>query len=421
MGVGFMTDTRILNDIEGDYEACLATYENAIAAFDDLIYKKEKNKIDEKMYQARLNDVGVNLGRVGEYAYKYILKLVQLEIFPKQDYVQFTDTERIYKKSKLKQLINKRIITQENYDEICAFHDDNDQLFHNYEYLDLILKYVNPTIYTNFIKLVDYQFISDSLKDIDIKSFETSEYVDVINGKFHFIPSTISIFGMSPIIFPEVVEKIDGRIDETNDNQRLVIKYAHDQIKKLRKRGDLFTKFRYTANKKEDENLSLSEIHDINKVMFLLIEYIKAIHKYNDLYVKPEFIYGMKKSIELRTYFKRTPESVAAIFEKYGYKDTDLVLEILKSKYIINNDRDELDEVLNLCEEYGIHLDHYSLELVLDFSITPNVLKLFFDNDIYNIITIHDMIYTYDEDGLYIRSYREIEEAINRHNRFKNM
>ena len=153
-------DASIKKDIEKDFYNCLGAFKNfctLMNTFPNLEINATDSEEDKNIKQAQIDDLLVQLGRIGELAFKYLLKLKQIELHSDWRYEQFTNKkEQIFAIGPIKDLANKGKITQSDADEIKSFYDANDQKAHNFAYLGLIAKKLIPDTYSNFEKIIDY-------------------------------------------------------------------------------------------------------------------------------------------------------------------------------------------------------------------------------------------------------------------------
>ena len=76
-------DNLIKLDIDEDYYGCIGAYENVSLLLKNMSSLKIKSGDTSEtkfIKKGRKKDILVDLGRIGELAYKYLLKLKQVEI-----------------------------------------------------------------------------------------------------------------------------------------------------------------------------------------------------------------------------------------------------------------------------------------------------------------------------------------------------
>ena len=253
-------DTALkMQDILSDYESALAKFENI-----DFLYNSHKDKFtiteedDEQTItrkKARLNELLVDLGRVGELALKYIIKLKQLELYPNQTIDQFRK-EALFKKGQLKNLAAKQKVSEEELDELLNYEDINNQPFHNFDYLFSIIEKLMQPQATSFYKIIEYSMLSREIKKEPLSKDERRNFEDVI--------------------FPEYTVRPMQDEEEEREVREKIINLRRDTI---RDSGDIFTRLRYFSNNPHDKEFDFQSIYDLMKDIIMSI---RTIHECND-------------------------------------------------------------------------------------------------------------------------------------------
>lgn len=348
-------DTLIRNDIEQDFYNCLGLYWNCYIIMDN--YKEleiKDNDSDEiiKFKQGRINSLLVDLGRVGELAFKYLLKLKQINLYPNQSYEQFSNTEKIFMNGPIKNLAKRNIISEEDANEILSFIDENNQKFHNFMYLGLIVKKIMPNVYNNLEKCIDYSFQSEAVLDV-IRNMDDQEINwEVNNGYYckHAIFPCLLWTG-SLDVNNEKIDRIISKIKSTTNNS-----------------GDIFTRLRYSSNNKDNKKYSLTNLHEIFVYMKNLIKLIDGIHRNNNnLLTNPEVIHGREYALKYSSLIGRSKEEINKIFDMSFEEDPLYICQKLFSDYSISElqqledirKKDEIDGFMIM--EHGIKPDEYYL------------------------------------------------------------
>lgn len=402
-------DAQIKQDINKDYYSCIGEYTNLKAIMNDILNIKFLNTDSAEeieLKQARINGASISLGRIGELAYKYLLKLKQIELFPKQNYDQFSDSERIYKKGKLADLVNKKVISQQDADEINAFVDNNNQKFHNFMFLELVTKKVMPSVYSDFEWMMEYEFyskiidqmIEDNSKDLelDISYMDADEL-----SADYFLRITI---------FPRLLEDYENK--EADEIYYTAIKKVKDTIKTAKSNGDIFTRLRYYSNRHNNDNVTIAELNDIYEYISVLVSFISCIHKNNKLMVPVDVEHARKEAIKHNKLIGRSVDSINYIFD--SYKDSYYInlFEILFSGYVMNEEKDEIKVLKELLKKYNIEYNEYGLSRIISSKIRPYILEDFYQNGVYDLSAIENMLYGDDEYGHYMRTREEVKKLI---------
>ena len=421
-------DLRIVKDIEGDYTKCLGTFRNITEDMTKISrIKITKNDSEEEaaIKQGQFDEMLIRLGRVGELAFKYIIKKKQLEMFPNEDYDQF-NAEILFSKKGLNKMLRKGFINQEQYDELNSFDDKNNQKFHNYIYLYSIIKNIMPHISNNINNLVDiniYRNVIDNYIKLR-KRTNNDELEDSVEY------SDEDLFNCSLLELCEnnksdvdTIEWIDISIftdnfafapyHEKDGHAKKIVMDVEDKISKMKSlvsdSGDIFTRLRYFAN---DYNINQKyDKNDIKKIylyMYSVISYIKEVHKYNKLDVSISRIGSLEQTLKYSNDLGQSKENIKYIFNNYSELDDFYFNKLFHSGYSIGAKRDELKELMELNKKYNLSFSNHEIIFLLGNNIKPRVLERFFENGIFDLDTIERMVYDQDD----IRSYDEIGKEI---------
>lgn len=359
-------------DIENDFYKCLARLENVKVLLNNIKFEN----LDNEITSAQQEEILVDLGRVGELAFKYLLKIKQLELFPNQTYEQFAKSQPIFKISTLKDLQNKKIITDSDLEEIKSFSDENSQPFHNYSYLSLILEKVLPETHNNFRKYIEYKEQSKELiKLIDLKDEWDQPYV-------------------THVIFPDLV--FTGKLEIPEEKIQKMMKVMTEVEKNT---GDIFTRLRYFYNNQSQKEFNIEEIY---KYIESLVEFINGIHEnYNILNTNPAMIFGKLETKKHTKLLKRTEEEIDEIFKDYINKDP---IEIENILHYPMYSLEEAKEITAYCKEHGL----YEFEV---FSCYLNLeeVKFFINHDIYDCAVMSQILYKEDNKR---RTLEEVEDIL---------
>ena len=399
-------DPLIKKEIDKDYTACIAEFMNASIIYKDVLTNKEE--ITPELKQARIDAVAMYLGRVGEMSYKYLLRLKQVEINPNISYEGFSNGNRIDKIGTIKNFKDRGFMSQDDYDEIENFSSNSGSMkFHDFAYLELIFKKLVKDAYNNFEKLIEYTFDSnviDKVLDERINSLDkNTNYEDKYlfnDGKDYL---SISIF---PKILEIGTDNFTLKVEETAKLR------MNNLIETAKKNGDLFTRLRYFSNHVNMDDIDSTTLNIIYNYMSLLVEYIKYVHDNNNLYVDTSLIHAKKEALKYSMLLNRSEASINYIFDNYKDLNWIDIEMLLFSGYSVSNTKDDYKELLNLMEEYNIDYDKETLFIkLINNSLRPDVLRKFFENDIFDLDTIDECLYK--EDGL--RDPKEVEKMINQY------
>lgn len=214
------------------------------------------NNEKKKLIDRRRRQLLIELGRVGEYAIKYLLLMQQIRNYPNQTLEEFKSKTlySIGEKSVRNTYINQYHINSSIIDEILIAKDQHKlQPLHDYSYLFTILEKLFPNVINH---------IQENLL-FNLKSYSNMENM---TSQKELI-SLSSFF--SCINFLESLELSEE-----------VRKAYVDQYKRImEKSGDSFSKLRYLENNIEDKQYNMDEM------MYLLdqlIDFVVLTHNYNN-------------------------------------------------------------------------------------------------------------------------------------------
>ena len=290
--------TLKMEDILSDYYSALAKFENI-----KLLYESHKenfviNDTDDELTvsikKAQLNELLVDLGRVGELALKYIIKLKQLELYPNQTIDQFRK-EALFKKGQVKNLAIRQKLSEEELEEILNYEDVNNQPFHNFDYLFLIIEKLMPAQATSFNKIIEYSMLSREIQKEPLSKDERRNFEDVI--------------------FPEYTVRPMKDEEEEKAVRERIINLRRDTI---RNSGDIFTRLRYFSNNPHDKEFDFQSIYELMKDIIMSI---KTIHECNDdIEYDPIEGYGKIMALEHPELTYRPADELRDVFNLYRSK-----------------------------------------------------------------------------------------------------
>ena len=259
-GVNMAVDKALkMQDILSDYESALAKFENI-----DFLYQSHKDKFtiteedDEQTItrkKARLNELLVDLGRVGELALKYIIKLKQLELYPNQTLEQFRK-DALFKKGQVKSLALRQHLSEAELNALLNYEDINNQPFHNFDYLFMIIEKLMPEQAASFNKIIEYSMLSREIQKEPFSKDEKRNFEDVV--------------------FPEYTVRPMQDEEEEREVRERIINLRRNTI---RESGDIFTRLRYFSINPHDKEFDFQSIYDLMKDIIMSI---RTIHECND-------------------------------------------------------------------------------------------------------------------------------------------
>ena len=213
------------------------------------------NKEKQKLIERRRRQLLIELGRVGEYAIKYLLLMQQINNYPNQSFEEFRNKTlySIAEKGVRNTYINQYHMDQNAINEILIAKDEHKlQPLHDYSYLFTILEKLFSDV-TNHIH--------ENLL-FNVKSYYNEENMKLPKGLSSLIAFFSSINFLASSELSEEVRKV----------------YIDEYKEIMAKSGDSFTKLRYLENNIENKQYNIQEI------MYLLdqlIDFIDLVHNYN--------------------------------------------------------------------------------------------------------------------------------------------
>ena len=161
-------DRLIQEDIKNDYlKRCVAAYSTIqvdIEHIDEVLVKKPVSEFNQVVNEGIIEDIIVRLWQVGEQVFKYLLKIKHTQINPGHNYEAF-QRQAIFKRGSIRNLKTSGYISEKEMNEILSFPANN-SLFHNYNYLSLIVQYLLKETYKEINLLFRLSVQSQYIKEI---------------------------------------------------------------------------------------------------------------------------------------------------------------------------------------------------------------------------------------------------------------
>lgn len=316
-----------MQEILSDYYSALAKFENIKLIYEshkeELAIKENDDELTISIKKAQLNELLVDLGRVGELALKYIIKLKQLQLYPNQSIEQFRK-DALFKKGPLKSLSARERLSQEELDQILNYEDANNQPFHNFDYLFMVIEKLMKPQATSFYKIIEYSMLSREIKKEPLSKNERRNFED--------------------IIFPEYTVRPMLDEEEEKEVREKIINLRRDTI---RESGDIFTRLRYFSNNPQDKEFDFNSIYDLMKDIVMSI---RTIHECgDDIEYDPIEGYAKVMALENPELTFRPANELRDVFKLYRSKtDANGLLALLFSAQ--NYTFEELKQITSMKE-----------------------------------------------------------------------
>jgi len=348
-------DQLIKKDIENDLESCIACLFNARVLMNNLNLLNERfpeeayiknidfNEIKEKQKK----EIITILARACELAFKYLLKIKQIELYPNHSYEQFSKTQVIFNKGSINDLRTKGHISELDASEIFSIKDDVDkQKFHNFTYLSTVVEKLMPETYKNLKKYYELKYCSDNQYGDNYEQYK--KYIDSYESYRHIV-------FFKSILFPSYLTK------SIFHDTKALNSFTEKMQKVEKESGDAFTKLRYFSNNIQGKDYNLLEIFEYTDILISFVMGIRS--KNDDLLANPEMLFARKMACRYAKEIERSEEEINKIFDKYDKDDRDLFTCRLFSNYTFS----EMEEIDKKCHENDIEVsDIYEYDLTID-------------------------------------------------------
>lgn len=370
-------------DIEIDYYKAIARFENLkrmIINLKELEIKPNDSEELKLIKKSQYEELLVDLGRVGELAFKYLLKVKQLEMFPKQSYEEFSKNA-LFHKGPLKDFAQKNKIPLTEIEPILSFGAKQKE--HNFTYLCMVLEKTLEEVYNNFKHLVEYKLESDEI--IKLINSSNNKKSDIK----YYLPTAI---------FPELLWVSNVEIPQDKIQELINI---HQNIEQTA--GDIFTRFRYFSENLNKKEFNLKEVYNYIE---LLVLFIKGIHdNNNDLKTSPSMILGRLNAKKYSYLIGRTEQEIDLFFNKFINNNIIDIEKVLFNTTYSIDDAIKMEKILkryNITYNYGIYHD----------SILPEELEFFLEHGIADNNIMLQILYFENGKKLSITEIKEILKQI---------
>ena len=329
-----------IDDIISDYYSTIGKFNNVSALISQKKY--EFNELDDeetrKEKEGQQREILVDLGRIAEMAFKYIIKIRRMELYPNEPYLDSNINGNIVKGFRDKETLTAAVVKDLG-NRVHSSKEDIESILkvsgigpkaHDFNYLYLIINKLMPDIYDKL-----NEFMKIKIKSNNIKKFFEEEDMGY------------PIF----VVFPNEVTKSKN---ERNQEEKEIKELLRKREITIAHSGDIFTRLRYYSNNPFDKNFNIDEIYD---VVSNIITFIKTVHLYNEkIDFDPEIAfsyYTLKNNCNLSKF------STEEIFKIYSHNKikTDRT-HIMDS--IFYSGKLSFDEVINILNCNDISKDDYT-------------------------------------------------------------
>ena len=208
----------------------------------------------EEKINKRKKQLLIELGRVGEYAIKYILLLKQMNDYPNQTFEEFK-LKAMYSladRGVANTYINQYHMNQTLVDSIRLAKDQHQlQPLHDYDYLFTMLKILHPDLVNDIHKIIELKIKQYILMD--------SNLPDDLKAHYSHFPDRM-ILGLTDLSESELQQ------------------YRDEFERIIRDSGDAFARLRYLKNNPNNKQYDLKATLDM---LDYLVDYIRLVHDIN--------------------------------------------------------------------------------------------------------------------------------------------
>lgn len=273
---------KILEEIIADYNLAIAEFENA-----SLVYDAIKDLNDSKREEALI----IWLANVGELAFKYVMRLEQINRRSYSTYVAYKNEEFVDDRTQERKHIRDfadlaHIIPRSNFASQCSdiINFQGKEIGHNFYYLYLVINHLFPNQVNNLNSIINFKKKSEKVLKSDLPE-------DLKNQFSIFTNKTIDNMSLT-------------------EEQRRTLEFINNIV--LSTSGDAFVTLRYFDNNPNKKTYNLDDIYHLIEN---IITYVKAIHISNDdINCDIENAYVKMKIIEQCEKFGKTPEFINSVF-----------------------------------------------------------------------------------------------------------
>lgn len=268
-----------IEDIVSDYYKTIGKFNNVSSLISQKVYEFDVQDDEEKRKEkeGQREELLIDLGRIAEMAFKYIIKIRRMELYPNEPYLDsninghtvrgFRDKEKL-PAAVVRDLGNTVHATNEDIESIINVQGVGPKA-HDFNYLYLIVNKLMPDVHDKLNEFMKLKIKSDNITKIFKE--EEIEY---------------PIF----TVFPNEADKTQEEYDKEREQIRQILEKKDLTIAYS---GDIFSRLRYYSNNPFDKNYNVDEIYN---VVSSIISFIKTVHLYNEkLDFDPEIAFSYYK------------------------------------------------------------------------------------------------------------------------------
>ena len=345
-------ENKKTNDIVSDYYKCLAVYNNIRILLKENKYQIKPSDTEEQkqLKKEMKNEILVSLGRLGELALKYLLKIKMMYDYPNITYDEFI--KQAYFKPRFVGIWGRTLgITESVIDSVKNAGMSTSQKPHDFNYLYTIISEFFPDLRNNMEKF----------SEIKKKSKNASAIIDKEES---FEAGLDSQFIAFPLFTDEENPKLSLE-------QREIARLINTRNSTINDSGSMFVKFRYHSNELQDSS-PYPNLKEVCELADDFIAFIRSVHLFKgDLTVPSEILYSLYAIKTNKLYVPYSEEEIKTIYEHPKLKNNaDLIYDTL-----FYTDGWTFDEILEILNEPSINPEDYLT--IFTYELKLSIIKYF--------------------------------------------
>lgn len=355
-----------MKDIISDYYSTIGKFNNVSNLILSKSYLVNENDSEEtqREKEGQRREILVDLGRVAEMAFKYLIKIRRMELFPNEPYNDSVINGNVVKGFKdkatlslgvVKDLGNKVHASKQDIEEILNFSSVGPKA-HDFSYLYLIIDKLMPDI-------------REKVNEITILLIKSNNSANVIYEE--------ELDNYEYIAFPN---KLLTYLEEQDEEQQMLIELIEKRNETIFHSGDIFTRLRYYSNNPFDKSFDVAEVY---KMVTQIVYFIKLVHLYNEkISFNSEVAFSYSVLSNYPNLCRFTENELRQIYMHDRFQNNPF--DIMNCMFFSNLTLDEIFEIVNSNQ---IKKGDYSI--IFAFSLNLKTILYFRSN---GIIKYEDMV-----------------------------
>lgn len=332
-----------MNDILSDYYSTIGRFMNVSETISLNTFKIKDNDDEEtkKVKEGQQREILIDLGRVAEMAFKYIIKIRRMELYPNEPYLDTVINGNIVKGFKEKETLTAAVIRDLG-NKVHASQEDIDSVLnvsgigpkaHNFNYLYSIVDKLMPDVKNKLNEVIGIKFKSNNIANVFDERNLDEQYV----------------------VFPNESLKTHADMEKERID---IINLINSRIQTIEDSGDIFTRLRYFANNPFDKKFSIEDVYDMLTDIVLFIKLIHLSH--DNLHFNPEIAFSFYTLKNNPSYARFSIEDIKKIYSHDKVKDnTSAIMDA-----IFYSGKLTIDEIIKILDCDQIDVKDYTYVFV---------------------------------------------------------